>query len=180
MINFNNHNIKEIHYDNHTIKKVYGCDGKLVWENNPCGNYMLSYNRQYGQGATFTIPYNGRTEIPYDAVDYEKTNDIKIFNLSFGPCVNSIAAQAFQNVISTPEELHIPSNIKSIGECAFDRNTGLTVYMESLTPPSISEHTFICHNCQGQPTFYVPAEALNTYKTANIWSGYASRIFPIS
>ena len=32
MINFDNHDITAISYDNHTIKKAYGCDGHLVWE----------------------------------------------------------------------------------------------------------------------------------------------------
>lgn len=32
MISYNNHNnIKEIHYNNHSIKYVYGCGGNLVW-----------------------------------------------------------------------------------------------------------------------------------------------------
>ena len=31
MINYNNHNITGISYNNHSIKYVYGCGGKLVW-----------------------------------------------------------------------------------------------------------------------------------------------------
>ena len=31
MINYNNHNITAITYDNHHIKYVYGCGGNLVW-----------------------------------------------------------------------------------------------------------------------------------------------------
>ena len=32
MINFDNHDITAITYDDHSIQKVYGCDGNLVWE----------------------------------------------------------------------------------------------------------------------------------------------------
>lgn len=42
MINFNNHNITEIHYNGHRIRRAIGCDGHVVWKYQKSG-----YENQY-------------------------------------------------------------------------------------------------------------------------------------
>lgn len=66
MINYNNHNITGISYNNHSIKYVYGCGGNLVWSGDtptpPIGTSQpltlipsgtFSFHHNIAQGATF-------------------------------------------------------------------------------------------------------------------------------
>lgn len=66
-------------------------------------------------------------------------------------------------------------NIKSISNGAFSDCTKLaSVTLNSTTPPSINSNSF-----QGVPTtckFYVPCSAVHGYRTASVWSSYASQI----
>ena len=74
--------------------------------------------------------------------------------------------------------IEIPKSVTSIGDIAFDSCTGLTsVTVYATTPPSIGNSVF--SNTNDCP-IYVPAESLDAYKTAQGWSKYADRIFPIA
>ena len=71
----------------------------------------------------------------------------------------------------------IPSSVTFIGQQTFQGCTNMQyMILEGTTPPTIYANTFTNNNC----LFYVPDSAVNTYKAANVWSNYASRIFPIS
>ena len=56
MINYNNHKISAITYNGYSIKKVYGCDGKLVFEGEPTpqpmpeGDWKVKF--EYANGNT--------------------------------------------------------------------------------------------------------------------------------
>ena len=74
--------------------------------------------------------------------------------------------------------LSLPSSVTTIGQYAFNNNRSLQyIICEATTPPTISSGTF--NNTNSCP-IYVPDARVNDYKTANIWSDLASRIFPIS
>lgn len=66
-------------------------------------------------------------------------------------------------------------NITSIDSNAFSGCTKLeSMTFNSPTPPTIYSNSF-----QGVPStckFYVPCSAVNTYRTASVWSDYASQI----
>ena len=66
-------------------------------------------------------------------------------------------------------------NIKIIGSNAFSGCTKLaSVTLNPTTPPTIDSTSF-----QGVPStckFYVPCSAVHTYRTASVWSDYASQI----
>ena len=66
-------------------------------------------------------------------------------------------------------------NITEIGDGAFRSCTNLSsMTFNSPTPPTIDSTLF-----EGVPStckFYVPCSAVNTYRTASVWSDYASRI----
>ena len=66
-------------------------------------------------------------------------------------------------------------NITSIGESVFSGCIKLaSMTFNSPTPPTIDSTSF-----EGVPStckFYVPCSAVNTYRTASVWSDYASRI----
>ena len=94
--------------------------------------------------------------------------------------VTEIGSQAFQQVYAL-SSITIPASVEKIGFEAFETCTGLTsVIMEGETPP-VLEYTssspstrpvFNNTTC----TFYVPANAVETYKAATGWSVYANRI----
>jgi hypothetical protein len=69
----------------------------------------------------------------------------------------------------------IGNGITSIGNTAFNLCSALrSVTVEATTPPSLLNANAF-NNTNNCP-IYVPAESVNTYKAANNWSSYASRI----
>lgn len=72
------------------------------------------------------------------------------------------------------------TSIQSISQAngAFANCTSLTsIICKATTPPTLG-HTNVFDNTNKCP-IYVPAESVEAYKTANNWSTYASRIYPI-
>jgi len=73
-------------------------------------------------------------------------------------------------------EVTIPSTLKELKGYSFNSCRALyNVIMESDTPPSITSAQFNFHE-----HIYVPDAALEAYRTANIWSGIADKIKPMS
>ena len=70
----------------------------------------------------------------------------------------------------------IPSGVTELGEFIFDKCSGLTEIIMLPTSPPTLRYSLGDATCP----IYVPAESVNAYKSANIWSGYASRIQAIS
>ena len=67
----------------------------------------------------------------------------------------------------------IGSGVENIGYDAFRDCTGLTsIKILATTPPTVSGYSFRNTVCP----IYVPAESVDTYKSASGWSTYASRI----
>ena len=63
-------------------------------------------------------------------------------------------------------------NITSIGNTAFYGCSGLTsITIKAITPPTLGHSVF-----DGSYPIYVPAQSVDTYKSASGWSTYASRI----
>ena len=74
-------------------------------------------------------------------------------------------------------ELIIPSSVERIGSGAFVNNTGLTsITLTSTVPPVLETYNGGPFNYTGNCPIYVPCEAVNTYKSADVWSMYSSRI----
>ena len=70
----------------------------------------------------------------------------------------------------------IPPSIELISYYAFNSNTKLQVIIcEAATPPTIN-NSFTGPACP----IYVPDTSVDAYKAASGWSGYASRIKPLS
>ena len=68
----------------------------------------------------------------------------------------------------------IGSGINQIANYAFYQCSGLTsITVEATIPPILGDSVFgYTNNCP----IYVPCESVNAYKTADVWSNYASRI----
>ena len=94
--------------------------------------------------------------------------------VTFGDNITEINYNAFEGCISLTG-VTFGDNITAINSWAFDNCTSLTsMTFESPTPPTIDSASF-----QGVPTtckFYVPCSAVHRYRTASVWSSYASQI----
>jgi len=87
--------------------------------------------------------------------------------------VKSIGTRAFQNC-SSLISISLPASVKEIHDNAFLGCTGLTsITVLPLTPPAGGKK--MLYNTNNAPIF-VASEALESYKTAQYWSDYASRI----
>ena len=102
----------------------------------------------------------------------------ELTNIIFPSSLESIDIGAFYNCTSLTS-VTLPSSIISVEGDAF-RNcislTSVTVY--ATTPPSVSSQIFnlsdnIAH-------IYVPAESVDAYKSASVWSNYADIITAIA
>ena len=88
--------------------------------------------------------------------------------------VTEISYDAF-NSCSKLKNISIPSNVTSIGNRALRNCSGLTsITVEATTPPTLAVYNVFdgTNNCP----IYVPAQSVDTYKSATNWSTYASRI----
>lgn len=97
--------------------------------------------------------------------------------VDFSDYIKTIGANAFKN--TKVENVLLPETLTSIGDGAFSGcSSMLQVVIYSKTPPTLSSnsHAFDGSTCK----IYVPASAVNTYKTATGWNKYASRIKPIN
>ena len=91
--------------------------------------------------------------------------------------VTSISNSAFQNCRGLTS-VTIPNSVMEIGNYAFRGCNGLTsITIQATTPPTLGGTNVFSstNNCP----IYVPAESVDTYKTATNWKSYASRIQPI-
>lgn len=95
-------------------------------------------------------------------------------SVTFGDNITAIKSGAFRGCTKLTG-VTFGDNITSIGSNAFSGCTKLaSMTFESPTPPTIVDTSF-----QGVPStfkFYVPCSAVNTYRTASVWSSYASQI----
>ena len=105
-------------------------------------------------------------------------NGTEIIDLVIPEDVTIIKDYAFKafNMIRTVD---IHENVTAINADAFALNPSLTsVTVRATTPPTLGYGVF--NQATGVPaaglTIYVPAESVETYKAANNWSTYASKI----
>lgn len=86
--------------------------------------------------------------------------------------VTSIGSYAFLRCTSLTS-IDIPNGVTNIGGAAFNMCSNLTsITVNATTPPTLGNIVFNGSTCP----IYVPSASLETYKAANKWSAYASRI----
>lgn len=86
----------------------------------------------------------------------------------------NVGGYAF-NDCSSLTSVTFGDNITAINYYAFQGCTSLTsMTFESPTPPTITSNSL--QGIPGSCKFYVPCSAVNTYRTASVWSSYASQI----
>ena len=90
--------------------------------------------------------------------------------------VRVIAESSFQNC-KTITGVTIPAGVTGIGRLAFSGCSGLkTITVLPTTPPTLGTSAF---SSTASAPIYVPSASLTTYKAADGWKGYASRIYAI-
>ena len=100
----------------------------------------------------------------------------KLKTINLPNTLTTIGKGAFQNCDENLTSITIPENVTSIGDSAFyDCEVLEEVICLATTPPTLGTEVFDnTHNCP----IYVPADSVNTYKTA--WSQYEDRIQAIN
>ena len=102
-------------------------------------------------------------------------------SLTIANSVKIIHPQAFQYWYKLPN-LILPSSVEEIWEEAFQDArllTSITIF--AVNPPILKNvNVFWVGNQKTTAKFYVPAESLSAYKSAEVWSEYADQIFAIS
>ena len=178
MIQYNNHNqIKEIHYNNHSIKYVYGCGGNLVWESVPTpptnSKVYLTYNTT---SQPKNVECNGDSVLRVDevksghSIDFLATATIgdcvtelqnQVFEQGYGltavtipNTVTTIGHGAFSYCISLPS-ITIPNSVTSIGSDAFSDCSGMTTCTLSSGLTKISDSLFI--SCKSLSSITIPS-----------------------
>lgn len=107
---------------------------------------------------------------------FENCESLK--HITFSNALTKIPAFAFRNCYSL-EEVTIPKNIIEIGGWAFHNCKAMTkVTILATAPPTLGNADAFRYANIDYP-IYVPAESVNAYKTANVWSLLSTRIFPI-
>ena len=118
---------------------------------------------------TVNIP-NGVTSIGNSAFNSNQLTNVTIPN-----SVTAIGELAFYSNQLT--DITIPNSVTTIGRRAFYYNDNLSIItIHATTPPNISEPF---GNSNSISKIHVPQNSVNTYKTAQGWSQYADKIFPI-
>lgn len=191
MIYFNN-DIKKINYQGYDITKVYACGGELVWNVEPPNKFKA----EYSDDRVYTLECNSSTTLSQMDVRPSGYQYLSMTSITIGDCVTEIGAEAFRNYynlvsVELPNSLtkingrafmtcrsltsiDIPSGVTSIGDLAFYTCSGLTsITVHASEPPVLGSMPF--HDTNNAPIF-VPCESVDSYKSAENWSDYASRI----
>ncbi len=162
------------------------CTSINVVDDNP--NYSSKDGVLFDKQQTTLIQYPGGKQGAY-VIPNSVTS---IGNYAFYGCsgltsitipnsVTSIGKDAFKNC-SGLTSIMIPNSVTRIGNHAFCNCSGLTsVTIEADTPPTIGIYCFYSVDDYNNYfplniSIYVPCGSLDTYKTAEGWSDYASRI----
>lgn len=126
MINYNNHNITEMHYNGHKIKYAYGCDGSLVFGESPSpfigGKAKIIDN----SGNTYVIECNSSTTL-VSQEEHMATggiNNSAYTEVWIGDCVTTLGDQLFQ-VINVnhnvgASSITLSNNVTTIGNNVFE------------------------------------------------------------
>lgn len=119
--------------------------------------------------------FTGVTSLAGNAF-YNTTTNTTFSSIVLPRNITSIGSGAFYRLAAL-QKINIPSKVSTIANYAFHGCTGLKIILcYPSSPPTIQAYTF--QHVTG--IFHVPDESVDTYKAANRWSSFASRIHPLS
>ena len=104
------------------------------------------------------------------------SNQSKVTSITIPNSVTTISLGAFYQ--SKLTSIDLPASVTSIGNNAFYGCTSLTsITIRATTPPTLdSSYSSTFPTTSQSYTIYVPASAVDTYKTTSRWSYWASKI----
>lgn len=119
MINYNNHNITGISYNNHSIKYVYGCSGNLVWSGDtPTAEKFTAI---FSDSTSYSAECDGNSTLTsrnISAIGYPRLSGMT--DITIGNCVTSIGNLALGNIANFQlSSVTMSSNVTSIGSSAY-------------------------------------------------------------
>ena len=146
-----------------------------IWFDKDANCYMeMTY--QGGTSQPIAICFNRQSNTTWGSVSYDPSNNRFSNSLSGINALDNvvtIGGYAFSGC-SSLTAITIGDRITSIGEGAFDNCSSFTsITVNATTPPTLAGSVFTSTN---DCPIYVPAASVETYKRANRWSDYASRI----
>ena len=129
-----------------------------------------------GTDAFYTCPALTAITIPNSVANinqYAFSGCYGLTSIDIPDSVTTIGGQAF-NSCTALTSVTIGTGVTEIRNEAFQYCRSLTsVTVNAVTPPTLGNNVFnTTNNCP----IYVPAESVNTYKSASGWSNYSSRI----
>lgn len=160
-----------------TIENVAYCErdylnGETV--TNPCLSYALVWGSP--SATTPKLPICSKVKIdcqPTRLGNHLLSDFVNLKSLDIPSTVTELGSYCFSGCGF--KEFTIPSQITTLGYETFRKCLSLTtVYVEPTTPPTASGYIF--NGCDALAHIYVPSESVETYKTATVWSKYASLI----
>lgn len=164
MINYNNHNITGITYNNHSIKYVYGCGGNLVWSGETPPVFDLKLYAEYTTSETLEIECNGQRLDPLEPQHGGDPDITYMEKVYIGGCAKVIPQNTFSvaanlkeatmydgittiydsafNALYKLSKVTIPNSVTSIGSSAFNGCSGLTELNMGTGVTSIGSSAF--------------------------------------
>lgn len=177
--------------DTSTNKLLLGCKNTII----PNSVTVIGYDSFNGSGITSIVIPDNVVEIEsgafyecYSLTSVTIGNGVttigsyafnwcsSLVDVSIGNSVTTLGQNAFSNCALT--NIIIPSSVTTIGAAALRMSSLRVVTVLSKTPPSLSNGTTEASRAftSNLEHIYVPASAVNTYKSASGWSNYASII----
>ena len=182
---YSGNEITDIHYSGYTIVRAYGCDGELVFGEEPLpptGMTGLKVSGITSNAGEFSKQCEESGLTANELLPHDMPNASAITRLEAGTCVYYIGNQSLANKENV-QEIILPSSIVWFREYTFlAQDTSiqsLTIYAE--TPPTFLNYIedewedifgYRYPSSQAPEGFkiYVPSGSLNAYKTADGWS----------
>ena len=148
------------------------------------GSGYLTYHGVRKDYSTFQACVDASlTEVTAEMLDgiteignYAFSNCSSLTSITIPSSVTSIRSNAFRYCSLLPS-IVIPSSVTSIGADGvvfWECRSLKSVTVEATTPPTLGTNVF--YGTHTNLVIYVPAGSVETYKAANNWSNYASRI----
>jgi hypothetical protein len=132
-----------------------------------CGGGSYKWVATYTGGITSSKACDSTSTITSSEINLTNLESVEI-----GDCVTSIGYGVFQGC-SGLTSCTIGSGVTRIEfGVFFDTNTAMTLTIYATTPPRLNGHIFSAPNAG----IFVPAESVNAYKSADVWSAYAAGI----